>query len=167
MITKILKADITKLEVDVIVNAANKYCTRGGGVSGAIHSAAGPELEKECIERKKELGIEQINIGDVLVTHGHNLPCSYVFHTLGPVYGQDDVNLLKRCYENCLQKAESMNLKSIAFPGISTGVFGVPVETSAKIVKQVLDEFQPHILKEVFFVFIKDEDVEIYNKHLK
>lgn len=167
MITKIQKADITKLKVDAIVNAANKYCTKGGGVSGAIHKAAGPELEKECLERKKQQRIETIDIGDVLVTGGHELPCKYVFHTLGPVYGEDDVNLLKRCYSNCLDKAEKMSLKSIAFPGISTGIFGVPVELSARLVKEVLDKFQPVNVREVFFVFIDNEDVETYTKYLR
>lgn len=163
----ILNADITKLEVDVIVNASNKWLTRGGGVSGAIHETAGPELEEECSQRKHELGIDKINIGDVVITHGHNLPAKYVFHTVGPVYGSDEVSLLKKCYINSLDKADSMNLKTIAFPGISTGVFGVPVEESAKIVSDVLKNYKPMALEDVFLVFINEKEVEMYKKYVK
>lgn len=163
----ILNADITKLEVDAIVNASDKWLSRGGGVSGAIHSAAGPELEKECIERKKSLGIEHINIGDVVITNGYQLPVKYVFHTLGPVYGKDDIETLEKCYTNCMGKADSINLKKIAFPAISTGIFGVPVDDSARIVKRAIDNFTPDVLEEVFLVFINDGDIKIYGEYFK
>ena len=131
---KIEMGDITTYAVDGIVNAANTTLLGGGGVDGAIHRAAGPELLEEC----KPLG--GCDTGKAKITKGYNLPAHYVLHTPGPIwhggYNYEDV-LLQGCYEYCLKLGEQYGLKTIAFPSISTGVYGYPVEEAAKIAVKV------------------------------
>ena len=139
---------------------------RGGGVCGAIHKAAGIELEKECLELKKSRGIDKLPIGKVIVTKAYNLPTKFVIHTVGPKNnGLDDINLLKNCYINSIRKADELKVSSISFPAISTNIYGVSIEISAKMVKEALEELsEPKNLKEIILVFHKQSDLECYQK---
>ena len=133
---EVWQGDITTLDVDVIVNAANPTLLGGGGVDGAIHRAAGPALQAEC-RRLPELrpGIRCVT-GDVVATAGYALPARHVFHTVGPIWkdGQrDEAALLANCYWQSLRLAEQMQLQSIAFPAISCGVYGFPLQQAARI----------------------------------
>lgn len=127
---EVIKGDITQQKVDAIVNAANEALIAGGGVSGAIHKAAGPKLEEECLQ------IGECPEGEVKITKGYNLLAKWVIHTVGPVweggnYGEEEV--LRKCYRNSLSLAEEHNLKSIAFPAISTGAYEFPQDKATKI----------------------------------
>ncbi len=128
---EIVRGDITKETTDAIVNAANNRLTPGGGVSGAIHGAAGSNLWNEC----KTLGGCQT--GEAKITKGYNLSAKHVIHTVGPIYSRESKErnemLLRACYENSLKVAMQHGLKSISFPAISTGIFGYPIEEAAKI----------------------------------
>jgi O-acetyl-ADP-ribose deacetylase (regulator of RNase III) len=131
--------DITKLEVDAVVNAANQKMLGGGGVDGAIHRAAGPGLKKEC-EQVPEVGPGvRCPTGEARITSGHNLPAKHVIHTVGPVYsggGKSEADQLASCYRESLRLAEENGLESVAFPAISTGVYGYPREEAARIAVQ-------------------------------
>lgn len=157
----IIKGDITKLDVDCIVNAANSSLLGGGGVDGAIHRASGPQLLEEC---KKLNGCKT---GEAVITKGYNLKAKYVIHTVGPVFGKDDINLLKNCYQNSLKIAEENNCESIAFPAISTGAYRVPIEKSAEIVKEIINKFTPNSIKKIIFVLYSDYDLDIYKNILR
>jgi O-acetyl-ADP-ribose deacetylase (regulator of RNase III) len=157
--------DITSQEdVAAIVNAANAQLRSGGGVAGAIHRAAGAGLEREARP------LAPISPGEAVITGGHNLPNRYVIHTLGPVYGQDrpEDKLLADCYRNSLALAEENELDSIAFPAISTGVFGYPVEEAAEVaLATVVEEAQKleHV-RLIRFVLFGEKDLEVHEKVL-
>jgi len=163
---EIIKDDITNLKVDAIVNAANPTLLGGGGVDGAIHKKAGPKLLEEC----KRLG--GANFGDAKITHGYNLPSKWVIHTVGPIYknNQEDAIILSRCYENSLAIARSYHLHSIAFPSISTGAYGYPIEEASKIalksIKKFLNECSYYDMR-VICVLYSQKDYEIYKKNYK
>ncbi|RLF50953.1 MAG: O-acetyl-ADP-ribose deacetylase [Thermoplasmata archaeon] len=161
-IFEIIKGDITKQEVDAIVNAANPRLTPGGGVSGAIHKAAGKELWEEC----KKLG--GCKTGEAKITKGYKLKAKYVIHTVGPVYkaSPEDEKLLASCYINSLKLALQHGIKSIAFPAISTGVYGYPMEEAAKVAIKTIMEFlreneKPELVRLVLY------DNEAYEIHKK
>jgi len=127
---ELVKGDIAgQSDMDSVVNAANAWLRTGGGVAGAIHRAAAPGLEEECRP------LAPIQPGEAVITGGHNLPNSHVIHCLGPVYGQDrpEEQLLADCYRNALHLAEENRLASVAFPALSTGAFGYPMEDAAEV----------------------------------
>ena len=155
------QGDITEFEVDAIVNAANKTLLGGGGVDGAIHRAAGPELKEEC----RTLG--GCDTGKAKITGGYRLPARHVIHTVGPVWHGGDQNeeeLLAGCYRNSLQLAMENSLKTMAFPSISTGAYGFPIEKAApialKTVKGELEDNQD--LERVVFVCFSQSDLQVY-----
>ena len=163
---EIVHGDITKLEVEAIVNAANTSLLGGGGVDGAIHRAAGPKLLVEC----KTLG--GCKTGEAKITKGYNLPAKFVIHTVGPVWkGGDNKEdeLLACCYKNSLQIAIKFGIKSIAFPSISTGVYSFPLERAAKIAIKVVREFleRDHSIEKVVFVCFGEDIFEIYERVIK
>ena len=157
----ITQGDITKFEVDAIVNAANKTLLGGGGVDGAIHRAAGPELKEEC----RTLG--GCNTGQARITGGYRLPAQHVIHTVGPVWhggDQGEEGLLAGCYRSSLELALDNGLKAVAFPSISTGAYGFPIKKAApiavKTVKGILEDNQA--IEQVIFVCFSDSDQQVY-----
>ena len=164
MSIKAVKADITKLQTDAIVNAANNTLLGGGGVDGAIHRAAGPQLLAECRT------LNGCETGQAKITNGYNLPAKYVIHTVGPVwYGgeQGEPQLLADAYRNSLKLAEEHNLKSIAFPAISTGVYGYPKEEAAHIAIDTIREFLKEYDMEVVLTAFSDGDLKRYERILQ
>lgn len=165
-IIEIRQGDITELQVDVIVNAANTSLLGGGGVDGAIHRAAGPGMLDEC--RK----IGGCQTGHAQITYGHKLFARYVIHTVGPVYKGiiEDKHLLEQCYISSLRYAAAFELKSIAFPAISCGLYGYPIEEAAKIALETtynfLDEYTYSINRVVFILF-SEEDKKVYEEVIK
>ncbi len=162
---EVVQGDITSQDdVDAIVNAANARLESGGGVAGAIHGAAGPGLAEEA----QPLG--PIEPGEAVITGGHGLPNRYVIHTLGPVYGQDqpEDELLANCYRNALALAEERGIESVAFPAISTGIFGYPLEEAAEVALQVVIGEAENLqsVRLVRFVLFGKEDLEIYERAL-
>jgi len=162
---EVVLGDITKMEVDAIVNAANNTLLGGGGVDGAIHRAAGPELLEEC---RKLNGCET---GKAKITKGYRLPAKYVIHTVGPVWhggkaGEDE--LLASCYRNSLQLAVENNIKTIAFPSISTGAYRFPVERAAKIAMGEILQFLKanDSIEKVFMVCFDKNTMEAYSQAL-
>lgn len=156
------RGDITKLHVDAIVNAANSSLLGGGGVDGAIHRAAGPELLAECRT------LNGCETGEAKVTKGYKLFAKYVIHTVGPVWHGGDSNepqLLALCYKNSLALAQSLNVKTIAFPAISCGVYGYPIEKAAKIAATTVKEFvkKRKQFEEIMFVCFDDETEKHYS----
>ena len=163
---KVLKGDITKVAVDAIVNAANTSLLGGGGVDGAIHRAAGRELFEEC---DKLNGCET---GKAKITKGYNLPAKFVIHTVGPVYHdgkQGEPELLASCYRESLILAVDNDIESIAFPCISTGVYGYPFREACIIALRTVDEFLQtnESISQVYMVCFGDSDFELFEAILK
>lgn len=137
---ELVQGNITKQDTEAVVNAANERLAPGGGVAGAIHRAAGPELWEEC----RELG--GCRTGEARITRGYRLPARYVIHTVGPVYSGSgrEAQLLEACYRNSLQLAVNRGIESVAFPAISTGAFGYPLRESADIALRTIIDFIKH-----------------------
>src|SRR5277367_5827454 len=160
-----IQGDITKLSVDVIVNAANTSLLGGGGVDGAIHRAAGRELVEECRM------LNGCKVGQAKLTKGYRLPAKFIIHTVGPVWnggkpGKEE--LLASCYLNCLQLAAQKNLLTIAFPAISTGVYGYPIRQAAEVAVATTRDFIASCssLSEVIFCCFSGGDLNVYEEIL-
>lgn len=162
---EVVQGDITAQgDVDGVVNAANAKLESGGGVAGAIYEAAGPGLEEESRP------LAPIEPGEAVITGGHGLPNRHVIHLLGPVYGSDEPEdeLLARCYREALALAEENGVESIAFPAISTGAFGYPVEEATKIALQTVlgSAAELQNVRLIRFVLFSEEDAEVYERLL-
>ena len=162
--------DITKEVVDVIVNAANGTLMGGGGVDGSIHRAGGPEILAACKEIRRTRYPDGLPTGQAVITTGGKLPAKHVIHTVGPVYGRggaDKAELLAGCYLNSLSLTVEHGLKSIAFPAISTGVYGYPLAEAAKVSSQAIEKSlrADTSIEEVRLVFFGASNAEVFLKH--
>jgi O-acetyl-ADP-ribose deacetylase (regulator of RNase III) len=160
---KLIRGDITKFEVDAIVNAANTTLLGGGGVDGAIHRAAGPELLEEC----RSLG--GCRPGEAKITRGYRLPARFVIHTVGPVWSggnRSEAETLANCYRNSLDAAVSNGVKTIAFPAISCGVYRYPIEEAARIAVETTAAFlkEDQTIESITFVIATEEIEEAYRR---
>jgi len=170
----VLRGDITKLEVDAIVNAANSQLLGGGGVDGAIHRAGGPEILEECkaIRKNQYPGPEGMPPGNAVVTSGGYLPAKKIIHTVGPVWGGGNMGeeaILEKAYLSCLETALTNKISSIAFPAISTGVFGYPKKKAAVTAYRTVKKFieSSRYPEMVYFVFINDQDADLFIKTIE
>lgn len=161
---EVLKADITTLRVDAIVNAANEAFRGGGGVDGAIHRAAGPELLRECEKH------DRLPTGEAILTKGYRLPAKYVVHTVGPIWeggARGEAELLRRAYRSVFELARNAkDIRTIAFPAISTGVYGYPKRDAARIAVAAMRASEPDFERIVACVFSADDEA-IYREELK
>ena len=160
---EVIVADITTLDVDAVVNAANESLRGGGGVDGAIHRAAGPELLARCI------GLGGCPTGEARITPGYRLPARWVIHTVGPVWrggGQGEKALLESCYCNSFELAADAGLRSIAFPSISTGVYGYPKDQAATVALEVMRRYVPRFDRVIACCFSSD-DAGLYRSLLE
>ena len=169
-IVKVVVGDITSETVDAIVNAANSSLMGGGGVDGAIHRAGGPVILEECREIKRTQYPQGLPTGEAVITSAGNLPSKFVIHTVGPVYGRHagkEADLLAACYKNSLQLAAKHSLSTIAFPAISTGVYGYPLDEAAAVSSAAIKLFlsTERSIEEVRLVFFRQADAEIFVRH--
>ena len=160
------QGDITRQpDCEAVVNAANAQLKNGGGVAGAIHAAAGPELEKEAVP------LGPIKPGEAVITGAYHLPNRHVIHCLGPVYGKDkpEAELLSNCYSNALELADKHRIKSVAFPAISTGIFGYPPEEASKVAFLTLVKKAAHLkhLQHIVFVLHNAHGLQIHKRSLE
>ncbi|WP_374460511.1 O-acetyl-ADP-ribose deacetylase [Chryseobacterium taeanense] len=165
---ELTKGDITKIEADVIVNAANSSLLGGGGVDGAIHRVGGKSILEDCIKIRNKQG--KCKTGEAVVTTAGNLPAQYVIHTVGPVWNGDKETcfpLLENCYKNSLKLAETQGVRTIAFPNISTGVYRFPKEAAGKIAVQTVKNFRSDTIEKIVFVCFDDENEAIYKELLE
>src|SRR5213080_707882 len=161
----VVVGDITKQDVEAIVNAANSSLLGGGGVDGAIHRAGGPAILEECRDIRRTRFPQGLPSGEAVITTGGNLKALYVIHTVGPIWGEQrgqEAELLANCYHNSLTLAVEKNLSSVAFPSISTGVYAYPRAEAAEVSSRTIENFlaNDRQLKEVRLVFFRDEDAE-------
>jgi len=166
-ILELIKGDITDIEADAIVNAANSSLMGGGGVDGAIHSKGGPKILEECKRIRATEWPDGLPTGKVVITSGGNLKAKYVIHTVGPVWlggFHVEAELLKQAYRNSLKLAVSRGIKSIAFPSISTGTYGYPIEEASQIAVKTVKDFleKEDKLEKVIFVLFSERNLEIY-----
>lgn len=159
--------DITRETADAIVNAANRGLLGGGGVDGAIHAAGGPEILRYCREIRATTHPDGLPAGEAVITPGGDLAAPFVIHTVGPIYGQHggrEPQLLAACYENSIALAAARNLRSIAFPAISTGIYGYPKDEAARVARAAIDvalsRFQ--FIEEVRLVFFSEADANTF-----
>ena len=163
---QLIQADITTMEVDAIVNAAKESLLEGGGVDGTILRGAGPELLKEC----RTLG--RCNTGQAKITNGYNLKAKFVIHTVGPVWRdgtKGEPQLLASCYRSCLQLAVENQIQTIAFPSISTGVYGYPIQQASQIAVREVRDFlvKNSLINQVSIVCVSSDDLYVYQSLLK
>ena len=165
-----ISGDITRQSVDAIVNAANSSLLGGGGVDGAIHRAGGPDIISACRELRRTTLPSGLPTGEAVLTPGGRLPAKFVIHTVGPVYGSHSGNeaaLLASCYRRCLSLAHEHDLRSIAFPAISTGIYGYPRPDAARVASSAIASAlaEPTGIREVRLVFFSAEDLEVFLDH--
>lgn len=165
----LIQGDITQMATDAIVNAANSTLLGGGGVDGAIHRQGGPAILEACKEIRAQQG--ECPTGEAVITTAGKLPCTYVIHTVGPVWqggGKGEAALLRRCYLNSMRLAEQHKLGSLAFPNISTGVYGYPKGLAARIAVRAVKDFrqQAHHLQDVTFVCFDTQNYQLYSNLL-
>lgn len=163
----VIVGDITRQDVDAIVNAANSSLLGGGGVDGAIHRAGGPAILDDCREIRRTQYPQGLPAGEAVITTAGNLSARYVIHTVGPIYGHHggrEAELLAACYKNSLLLATQHALTSIAFPAISTGVYGYPQAEAATVSSQAIGDFLAidNLLNEVWLVFFKQSDAQAF-----
>jgi len=168
----VVVADITKQAVAAIVNAANSSLMGGGGVDGAIHRAGGPQILAECQQIRKTTYPQGLPAGEAVLTTGGELPADYVIHTVGPVYGRNsarDAELLAACYENSLALALKHSMTSIAFPAISTGVYGYPKHEAAEVSSTSIRRFlaSDSAIEQVRMVFFQSSDATAFLENQK
>jgi O-acetyl-ADP-ribose deacetylase (regulator of RNase III) len=169
---KLVLGDITEQDSDAIVNAANHTLFGGGGVDGAIHRRGGPKIMEECRRIRVTSYPDGLPTGEAVVTTGGNLKAARVIHAVGPVWrggGENEGELLSRAYRNCLDAADSLGIRSIAFPSISTGAFGYPIEKASRVAIDAVVDFLlkgNRSLKEVRFVLFSMDDLAVYEKTL-
>ena len=166
----VVVGDITRQNVDAIVNAANWTLLGGGGVDGAIHKGGGPAILKECQDIRHTRYPRGLPTGEAVITTGGNLPARYVIHTVGPIYGRDrehEAELLTACYRNSLALAREHSLTSIAFPSISTGAFSYPKHEAAALASRAIKEFlsADDAITRVLLVFFQGSDARTFLKH--
>lgn len=166
-LVKVVVGDITSQTVDAIVNAANSSLMGGGGVDGAIHRAGGPNILAECREIRRTQYPQGLTTGEAVITSAGNLPSKFVIHTVGPVYGRHaggEADLLAACYTNSLQLAVKHTLSTIAFPAISTGVYGYPIHEAAAVSSETIKLFlsTERSIEEVRLVFFREADAEVF-----
>ena len=164
--------DITKQEVDAIVNAANSSLMGGAGVDGAIHRGGGPAIIEACREIRRTTYPHGLPTGEAVITTAGELPAQHVIHTVGPIYGRHqgrDQELLAACYQNCLLLAAQKSLTSIAFPAISTGAYGYPLDEAAQVSSAAIANFlaEDATLQEIRLVFFRSQDAETFLRHHK
>ncbi len=165
---ELIKGDITKIQADAIVNAANSSLLGGGGVDGAIHRVGGSQILEECVAIRNRQG--KCKTGEAVVTNAGNLPAKYVIHTVGPVWNgsqEKESMLLANSYRNSLNLAESLGVKTISFPNISTGVYRFPKELAGKIAVDEVRKFHSDSIEKVIFVCFDDENEKIYKDLLQ
>jgi O-acetyl-ADP-ribose deacetylase (regulator of RNase III) len=169
---QVVVGDITRQDVEAIVNAANSSLLGGGGVDGAIHRAGGPEILEECREIRRTRFPEGLPTGEAVITTGGKLAALYVIHTVGPIFGEHrgkEAELLANCYHNSLTLAVEKNLASVAFPAISTGVYDYPRDAAAEVASRTIENFlaTDRQLKEVRLVFFQTRDAEVFLQNQK
>ena len=169
---RVIVADITRQTVDAIVNAANSTLLGGGGVDGAIHRGGGPTILEECREIRRTLYPQGLPTGEAVITGAGELVAQYVIHTVGPIYGKHkgrESELLAACYRNSLTLAVRHSLSSIAFPAISTGVYGYPRDEAATVASQAIQEFLDgdDLLREIRMVFFHRVDAQVFVQNQK
>ena len=165
---KIVRGDITRVEADVIVNAANTSLMGGGGVDGAIHRAGGPKILEECRQIRNRQG--GCKTGEAVITTAGNLPAQKVIHTVGPVWNkgnETEKQLLRNCYLNSLRLAEENGFSMIAFPNISTGIYKFPKQEACEIAIEVINSYQSEVIREVIFVCFDEENHRLYTDRIK
>ena len=163
----VVVGDITEQQVDAVVNAANSSLMGGGGVDGAIHSAGGPEIMEECKEIRRTRFPDGLPTGEAVITTGGDLPAEYVIHTVGPVEGRSggqEAELLASCYRNSLELAVEHELKTVAFPSISTGAYGYPKDEAAEVSSMAIGDYlkSDDSLEEVRLVFYTEDDAQLF-----
>lgn len=165
---QLVQSDITKLEVDAIVNAANSSLMGGGGVDGAIHRAGGPQILEECRDIRNKQG--KCEPGNAVITNAGKLPCKKVIHTVGPKWNggesQEDQKL-RSCYKKSLELAEAYGLATVAFPNIGTGIYGFPKARAADIAIKTVQNWKAQKVEKVLFVCFDEENYQLYSQLLE